>query len=294
MRISNIAEPTVSSLENVFTSIPSGLKDLYIGVFGPYILSFLKGFSTAFSFSFLFLLNQVGTNQYVASTPKNAKPHKNIDSVRRTRDNSDIILTPAAADFKITIRSILKNLLMILLSLLGLIYKNIISQKQLKVSIIITLLATFSYSFPVSASEECLIAIAKYEKLYSIPTGLLKAISKVESEHNHLALNDGLKQHHFKNTQEVLDRISYLKDIGKTNFDIGCMQINYYWHAKNFTSIEDMLEVNGNVRYAASIIHGLYKAHGSWQVAVRHYHSYEPKFYQVYSKKIALAWLKEK
>jgi len=183
---------------------------------------------------------------------------------------------------------------MMLSSLLGLIYRNIISQKQLKVSIIITLLATFSYSFPVSASEECLIAIAKYEKLYSIPTGLLKAISKVESEHNHLALNDGLKQHHFKNTQEVLDRISYLKDIGKTNFDIGCMQINYYWHGKNFTSIEDMLEVNGNVRYAASIIHGLYKTHGSWQVAVRHYHSYEPKFYQVYSKKIALAWLQEK
>ena len=44
---------------------------------------------------------------------------------------------------------------------------------------------------------------------------------------------------------------------------------------------------------AASLISGLYKDHGSWQAAVRHYHSYEPKFYMKYSKKIALAWLQE-
>ena len=272
----------------------SGQTILYSGIVGPYVVRSLKGVATAFLSICLSLLNQVGTNQYVASTPKNAKLHKIIDSVSRTRDNNDIILTPATADFRITFRSILKNLFIIFSSLLALIYKNIISQKPLKVSLIITFLLSFSYSFPVSASEECLVAIDKYEKLYNIPTGLLKAVSKVESEYNHLALNDGLKQHYFKNTQEVLDRIIYLKDIGKTNFDIGCMQINYYWHGKNFSSVEKMLEVNGNVRYAASIIHGLYKKHGSWQVAVRHYHSYEPRFYQVYSKKIALAWLKEK
>ena len=71
------------------------------------------------------------------------------------------------------------------------------------------------------------------------------------------------------------------------------MQINYRWHGHNFTSTEEMLDVNWNVRYAASLIAGLYKNHGSWQAAVRHYHSYEPKFYKLYSKKIALAWLKE-
>ena len=55
-----------------------------------------------------------------------------------------------------------------------------------------------------------------------------------------------------------------------------------------------MLDVTGNVRYAASLIHGLYKTHGTWQAAVRHYHSNELKFHKPYSKKIALAWLKEK
>ena len=116
----------------------------------------------------------------------------------------------------------------------------------------------------------------------------------VESEYNPFALNDGLKSHHFKTKQEVLDRISYLSEIGKTNFDIGCMQINYHWHSKNFTSVEEMLDIAGNVRYAASFIHGLYKTHGTWQAAVRHYHSYEPSIHKQYSKKIALVWLKEK
>ena len=152
---------------------------------------------------------------------------------------------------------------------------------------------SFTHSFSAQASEECLAAITKYERLYKIPTGLLKAVSMVESEYNPFALNDGLKSHNFKTKQEVLDRISYLSEIGKTNFDIGCMQINYHWHSNNFASVEEMLDVTGNVRYAASLIHGLYKTHGTWQAAVRHYHSYEPSIHKQYSKKIALAWLKE-
>lgn len=295
MTTSDIIEKVFSLSEGFFTSVPSGLKNLYSGIVGPYVLVSIKGEYLMALFSIcLSLLNQVGTNQYVANIPKNPKPHKIIDSVSITSDKNEIIPTPAATDFKITIRSLLKNLCIISFRLLSYIQGIIVTQKSLKVSIIITFILSFTHSFSASASEECLLAITKYEKLYKIPTGLLKAISKVESEYNHLALNDGLKQHNFKNTQEVLDRISYLKNIGKTNFDIGCMQINYYWHGKSFASVKEMLEVNSNVRYAASIIHGLYKTHGNWQTAVRYYHSYEPKFYQIYSRKIALAWLQEK
>lgn len=170
----------------------------------------------------------------------------------------------------------------------------IIPQKALQVSLFLAITLGFTNFSVALASEECIAAITKYEQLYKIPTGLLKAVSKVESEYNPLALNDGLGSHNFKTKQEVLNRINYLVDIGKTNFDIGCMQINYYWHSKNFHSIEEMLDVSWNVRYAAGLIHGLYKEHGTWQAAVRHYHSYEPSIHKQYSKKIALAWLKEK
>ena len=277
MIINKIKDITCSLADNVLTSSMSALKYL-VPIF----------------FSCLALLNQVGMHQYTASTPKNAKTHRIAELVNKTSDRRKIIPTPVAADFKITLRSLLKKLFILSAQHLSHFHSIIVSQKSLKVSLILALILSFSMSFSASASEECLAAISKYEKLYNIPTGLLKAVSKIESEYNHLALNDGLKSHKFKTDKEVLERISYLKNIGKTNFDIGCMQINYYWHNQNFASVEEMLDVTSNVRYAASIIHGLYKAHGTWQAAVRHYHSYEPKFYQIYSKKIALAWLKEK
>ena len=176
----------------------------------------------------------------------------------------------------------------------GFIHNAIIPYKALQVSLFLAITLGFTNFSVALANEECLAAITKYEQLYKIPTGLLKAVSKVESEYNSLALNDGLGPHYFKNKKEVLNRINYLVYIGKTNFDIGCMQINYYWHRKNFNSIEEMLDVSWNVRYAAALIYGLYKEHGTWQAAVRHYHSYEPSIHKLYSKKIALAWLKEK
>ena len=281
--------------EGFITSLPSALKYWYLSIGGLSIFrpSALKCLISLFS-NWRSRLNQVGIFQYTAKTPKNANPQRITDSVSNVRDKTDIMTTPVAADLRITLRSLPINLSIRVLHSLSFFYNFIVTQKSLKVYLILVIIPSFTYSFAVQASEECLAAITKYERIYRIPTGLLKAISMVESEYNPFALNDGLKSHHFKTKQEVLDRISYLSEIGKTNFDIGCMQINYHWHSKNFTSVEEMLDIAGNVRYAASFIHGLYKTHGTWQAAVRHYHSYEPSIHKQYSKKIALVWLKEK
>lgn len=262
--------------------------------------------STAFStlkfitFKLLKLLNHVGINQYTAKIPipTNSKIDVCLFANNAMQVKMDIIPTPVAADFRIVFRSLLKNFAIWRSCFFDFICNEIIPYKSLKVSLILVIMPILACSFSLSASasspEECLSEITKYEKLYKIPTGLLKAVSKVESQYNPLALNDSLKQHRFKTKEEVLERISHLISLGKTNFDVGCMQINYYWHAKNFASIEEMLDVTGNVRYAASLIHGLYKTHGNWQLAVRYYHSYEPSIHKQYSKKIALAWLNEK
>ena len=238
-------------------------------------------------------LNQVGTLQYIAKKPTPPKNQMNMLSINKTRDSVEINSVPVIAEKKITFLSLLKNFAIMFLCFLGSTYDHIISQKSLQAPLFLAILLNFFYCSIATAQEECVDAIIKYERLYHIPKGLLKAVSKVESEYNPLALNDGLKSHNFKTKREVIDRISYLVDIGKTNFDIGCMQINYYWHGKNFTSVNEMLDISWNVRYAASLIHGLYKEHGTWQAAVRHYHSYEPSIHKKYSKKIAYAWLKE-
>lgn len=276
MAMNSMAQINFSLEDGLITSLPSALK---------YLPSVITNWRSR--------LNQVGTVQYIASKANAPMNQRNMLSTYRMQDSIAINSVPVIAERKITFLSLLKSFIIIFLCFLGSIYNYIISQKPLQR--ILFLVMTFSFvNFSTAlANEECLAAISKYEQLYKIPRGLLKAVSKVESEYNPLALNDGLNSHNFKTKQEVIDRISYLVDIGKTNFDIGCMQINYYWHGKNFTSVNEMLDISWNVRYAASLIHGLYKEHGTWQAAVRHYHSYEPSIHKKYSKKIAYAWLKE-
>jgi hypothetical protein len=172
---------------------------------------------------------------------------------------------------------------------------NIIPQKYTTYpAILVALFTLFNINNIAVANENsCLEAVNNYEKLYQIPTGLLKAVSKVESEYNPLALNDGSIVHNFKAKEEVADKINSLINLGKTNFDVGCIQINYFWHGKNFSSIEEMINIDSNVKYAANLLQDLYKTHKSWLKAVRYYHSNDPIFYKKYSRKIALAWLKE-
>lgn len=294
MMIDTTKHINFSLVEHGVTSFPSILKYWYKTF--CFFISNPSGENdlTSFLVSWRFQLKQIGTIQLTATNPIIAKK-KRINALRSSavQDNRRIRVHPVVADFKTDFRSLLRELNTKITTTISLVYRHIIAQMHKKVSMFFTGLLCFLYIPAAFANEECLVAIDQYEKLYNIPTGLLKAVSKIESEYNPLALNDGLKTHRFKTKEEVIDRISYLIEIGRTNFDIGCMQINYRWHGKNFTSPEEMLDVTWNVRYAASLIAGLYKDHGSWQAAIRHYHSYEPKFYKIYSKKIALAWLKE-
>lgn len=240
-------------------------------------------------------LNQVGIFQYTNITLMTQNPKSIVDlvSVKNNNVKASNNNIPVIAEAKITFLSLLKNF--DIWSILNLVSKTrfSLSYSYKKVSQI-TILSMLFYSNIASAVavNECIQTIEKYEKFYSIPIGLLKAVSKVESEYNPLALNDGLKQHKFRNKQEALARIKYLQSIDRTNFDIGCMQINYRWHHKHFASIEEMLDVEWNVRYAASFLYGLFKDHGSWQAAIRHYHSYDSEIHKKYSKKIAIAWLR--
>lgn len=281
MTKSNIGHKRASISDFLVTSLPSILKNL-----------------SSFIINWLLRLNQVGTNQYIAISGNIAKNRINTLSISKTNDKTEISPTPVARDLRITFLSLLKKLFIFFIIFLknqgiNLLRSFIIPQKQELVTVFMSIMMYFSVISTSHAKQECLSAISKYEQLYKIPNGLLKAISKVESDYNPHALNDGLGRNKFSTKQEVIDRANFLIEIGKSNFDLGCMQINYRWHAKNFSSVDDMLDVSSNVRYAAALIHGLYKEHGNWQAAIRHYHSYEPRFYKKYSKKIALAWLEE-
>ena len=91
--------------------------------------------------------------------------------------------------------------------------------------------------------------------------------------------------------QEAVAVARHHLDQGRSNIDLGVMQLNFYWHGKHFENIEEMLTPSSNINYGAKFLSDLYRQHGSWQKAVRYYHSSSPEHYRQYSRKVLISWL---
>ena len=134
--------------------------------------------------------------------------------------------------------------------------------------------------------------VTTYEKKHNIPNKLLWSIAKIESGANQFALNIEGRPYNLGSRKEAMEILKSHLDKGIRNIDIGLMQINFHYHGEKFACISEMLDTENNIAYAASFLKGLYKKHGSWQEAVRHYHSTKPEYYRKYSRKVLLSWLK--
>ena len=133
--------------------------------------------------------------------------------------------------------------------------------------------------------------IEQTERAYTIPSGLLKSITSVESGNQPFALNISGKTILASSKEQAVAIVRLYQDSGVTNIDLGIAQINLYWHGKHFSSIAEMLEPKQNLEYAAKFLKELYGKHGSWNQAVRHYHSANPQYHIKYARKVLLAWL---
>lgn len=60
---------------------------------------------------------------------------------------------------------------------------------------------------------------------------------------------------------------------GHKLIDVGCMQINHYWHAQQFASVRQMFEPYDNVDYGAKFLRQLYGQERSWTRAIAVYHA---------------------
>ena len=60
---------------------------------------------------------------------------------------------------------------------------------------------------------------------------------------------------------------------GARLIDIGCMQINHYFHGRGFRSVEAMFDPRENVEYAAQFLKALRVQEGSWILAAARYHA---------------------
>ena len=141
----------------------------------------------------------------------------------------------------------------------------------------------------------CLAEARRAEARHGIPTGLMQSIARVESGRKMVTgeyipwawtLNDQGEGLFFDDRDSAL---AYLQDAVAHpghSVDVGCMQVNTKWHADGFLDIADMLDPVHNASYAAGFLLDLHAAHESWDEAVKHYHSAEPRKNVAYHRRV--------
>ena len=140
------------------------------------------------------------------------------------------------------------------------------------------------------------------EKKYELPENILLSISRVESGYQKVdgiirawpwTLNAGGDSAYFQTKKAALDSLKKRVESGVTNIDVGCMQLNYRWHNKFFSNLSEMINPIKNVDYGARFLKKLFQRHGSWEKAVKYYHSSKSKFNVRYYKKVKAVWKRE-
>ena len=132
--------------------------------------------------------------------------------------------------------------------------------------------------------------IASEEKAKGIPEGILNSIAAVESQHNAYTVNAKRKSHKFKTKSEAVSFIKNSEKSGDKNISVGCLQLHYGTHKKHFSSVDDMLSPKGNVAYAAMLLRSLYDRYGSWELAIKKYHSSKELYSNRYYRKVMKAY----
>ena len=141
------------------------------------------------------------------------------------------------------------------------------------------LLTASLYSTGADASEShaCERQMAAAAQASQIPLNVLYAVGMTETGakagFNPYDMNvDGRSMHPRSLTEALMIFNSELSG-GAKFIDVGCMQINYQWHSKNFRSVTDMFDPSNNVRYAAAFLKKLREGEGSWTLAVARYNA---------------------
>ncbi len=125
-----------------------------------------------------------------------------------------------------------------------------------------------------AAAGDCHAHFANAEDRFGIPSGLLSAITDIESGGNPLALNVGGRTMVPQSYDHAASLLFDGRGRPRRDVTVGCMQIHTGAHlAAVGNRPERLLNPRVNVNYAANMLRNLYDQHGSWRAAVGWYHT---------------------
>lgn len=154
-------------------------------------------------------------------------------------------------------------------------------------------LAAISPAWGANPSTLCDRAAQMAAARTGVPISVLKAISLTETGRRRdgamrpwpWTVNMEGKGVWFDDPHAALTYVGRHHRAGARSFDVGCFQLNYKWHGRNFASIEQMIQPEQNALYAARFLLDLYAEKGNWSAAAGAYHSRTRKFSDRYRKR---------
>lgn len=144
-----------------------------------------------------------------------------------------------------------------------------------------------------SLEEMCDRAALRASETTNVPFRILQAITRTETGRTRSGdlvpwpwtVNMEGSGHWFE-TQDAAQAFVFRHfKQGARSFDLGCFQVNYRWHGKGFTSINQMFDPDANALYAARFLRSLYVELGSWKDAAGAFHSRTPVFADAYKQR---------
>ena len=84
--------------------------------------------------------------------------------------------------------------------------------------------------------------------------------------------------------------VQALQAAGIRSIDVGCMQVNLFYHPTAFASLDEAFDPLANARYAARFLAVLYRREGTWPAAAAAYHSQTPALGAAYAQRVMAAW----
>jgi soluble lytic murein transglycosylase-like protein len=151
-----------------------------------------------------------------------------------------------------------------------------------------------------SPPDDCGAIAARMERAEDIPPGLLQAVALAESGRAHPAGRDvrpwpwtvrsGPDSFYLPSKELALRKVGELRAAGRSNIDVGCMQINLAYHPTAFATLEEAFDPLRNVGYGARFLAQLRAETRSWARATGRYHSADADRGQAYRARVWRLW----
>jgi hypothetical protein len=148
--------------------------------------------------------------------------------------------------------------------------------------------------------EQCQTAIQAAERQARLPPLLLQSIALVESGRPDpgtrrvlpwpWTINVAGTGYFYANSEEAVRAVQAFRANGIKSIDVGCTQVNLFYHPNAFASLESAFDPRSNANYAARFLKSLYASLGNWPLAAAAYHSQTVERGHAYARKVMAVW----